>query len=373
MIDLYGNRSNETYTYRLVDWGTWQEGADLGSVVSGSVELSALSDLKASLTMSWKGEAPPRGSLVRVYYSFDDEAGEHAEFAIGTFLLSYSEATYVENRGTLASSGSADGHSVLKVLQDRILGMPLEVGAGEQPVAKAVEAMESMGLRVDVSEESGYTLSAGHVFDPTDTMLAYVNWCLTAAGYQAVFPDAYGVCRVAPYVEPSSRAVVASFADDGNSIMYPEVDESNSWRGTPNVVRAYYEDEACAMYAVARNVSGGLASLEANGMREVTRYEAVSEADGLAALEAHALKVLLDNSNEIERVKLAHPYVPIAAFDSVRIDYSDRSWSGNVQNMVVHLSPSTKCETTLRRFTSPAIVAEVEGGVLWEAEGGGAS
>lgn len=366
MIDLYGNRANETYTYRLVDWDTWQEGEDLGSVVSGSVELSAYSDLKASMKMEWRGDAPPRGSIVRVYYSFDDDAGEHAEYAIGTFLVSYTSSTYEDGGASLVSSGTADGYSVLKVLKDRLLGMPVSVDAGEQPVAKAVEAMQSVGLRVNVAEESSYALSSGHTFEPSDSMLAYVNWCLTAAGYQAVSPDAYGICQVAPYMEPSRRAVVASFADDENSIMYPEVGEDNDWRGTPNVVRVYYEDESIAMYAAARNVSGSLSSLASNGMREITRYESVSEAEDLAALEAHALKVLLDNSNEIERVKFAHPYVPITAFDAVRIDYSDRSWSGNVQNMSVRLSPSTKCETTLRRFVSPAIVTEVEGGILWE-------
>ena len=29
-MNLLGNRADETYTYRRVDWNTWQEGTDLG-------------------------------------------------------------------------------------------------------------------------------------------------------------------------------------------------------------------------------------------------------------------------------------------------------------------------------------------------------
>lgn len=366
-MNLLGNRADETYTYRRVDWQTWQEGTDLGDVVSGSIELGAFTDLKATCSFSFMGqEAPEQDSLIRIYYSFKDEEGEVAEFMLGTFLIAYSTVTQVEDR----LSGTADGYSVLKVLNDRKYGMPFTVNAGELPVSKAVALMEGLGLRVNVGEESSYALQADHTFDPDDSYLAIVNWLLTSADYMAVSPDASGICQVRKAT--TSRSPVATFEDDEQSIMYPEVSTENDWQSTPNVVRAYYEDDTCAIYATAKNMSGSKASLDNRGNRELTLYESVSELDGadgaskLVNLKAYALNKLLDNSGEIERVSLSHPYVPILPNDAIQVRYGDFDWVGNVTNMRVSLAPSTKCDTETRRLVSPTIQTDVDGGILWE-------
>ena len=366
-MNLLGNRANETYTYRRVDWQTWQEGADLGNVTGGSIELGAFTDLKATCSFTFQGgEAPAQDSLVRIYYSFTDEAGERAEFMLGTFLIAYATVTQTDDR----VSGTCDGYSVLKVLNDRKYGMPFTVAAGEQPVAKAVALMESVGLRVEVGEESSYTLANDHTFEPDDSYLTIVNWCLTAADYAAVSPDASGVCQIA---KPSAHGVVAELADDAESIMYPAVSTENDWQDTPNVVRAYYEDDTVAMYAVAKNMSGSKASLDNRGGRELTLYESVSELDGathsdmLDNLVAFASQKLLDNSGEIERVSLSHPYIPLLPNDGITVKYGTVDWQGNVTNMRVNLAPATKCDTETRRLTAPSITVDAtDNGILWE-------
>lgn len=366
-MNLLGNRADETYTYRRVDWSTWHEGADLGDVVSGSIELGAFTDLKAACSFSFMGqEAPEQDGLIRIYYSFKDDAGEAAEFMLGTFLIGFSTVTRMEDR----LSGNADGYSVLKVLSDRKYGMPFTVAAGEYPIAKAVALMEGLGLRVNVGEESSYQLTSDHTFDPDDSYLTIVNWLLTSADYMAVSPDAAGICQVRK--ANASRQPVATFEDDENSIMYPEVSTENDWQSTPNVVRAYYEDDTCALWAAASNLSGSKASLDNRGNRELTLYESVSELDGadgaskLVNLKAYALNKLLDNSGEIERVSLSHPYVPILPNDAVKVVYGDFEWVGNVTNLRVSLAPSTKCETETRRLTAPTIQTVIDGGILWE-------
>ena len=95
MIDLFGNRANETYTYRRVSWPGFTEGADLGNVTAGSVELSAFSDLKATCSFQYEGGTEPStNDMVRIYYSFDDDNNEHGEFCIGTFFIGYSDTAY---------------------------------------------------------------------------------------------------------------------------------------------------------------------------------------------------------------------------------------------------------------------------------------
>lgn len=366
-VDLLSNRTNETYTYRRVDWSTWQEGQDLGDVVSGSIELGAFTDLKATCSFSFVGtEAPEQDSLIRIYYGFTDDQGEVAEFMLGTFLIGYSTVSRVEDR----LSGTADGYSVLKVLSDKKYGMPFTVAAGEQPIAKAVSLMEGLGLRVEVGEESSYQLTSDHTFDPDDSYLTIVNWLLTSADYMAVTPDARGVCQVRK--ANANRAPVATFEDDDHSIMYPEVSTENDWQSTPNVVRAYYETDECAIWATASNVSGSKASLDNRGNRELTLYESVSELDGedaaakLANLQTFATNKLLDNSGEIERVSLSHPYVPLTPNDAITVKYGDFDWTGNVTNLRINLMPSTKCDTETRRLVAPTVTVEVDGGVLWE-------
>lgn len=364
---LTGNRADETYTYRRVEWGTWDEGADLGNVTGGSIELGAFTDLKATCTFAFQGgEAPEQDSLVRVYYSFTDEDGERAYFMLGTFLVTYATVTHTDDR----VSGTCDGYSVLKVLADRKCGMPYTVAAGTYPVSAAKALIESLCLRAVQGDESTYQLASDHTFEPDDSYLTVVNWLLTSAGFAAVTPSAAGECVLQ---RAGAHGVRFAFDAGENSIMYPSVTTEDDWQSTPNVVRAYYEDDTCAVYAVAKNVSGSKASLDNRGNRELTLYESVSELDGadatakLANLVTYATQKLQDNSGEIERVTLAHPYVELSPNDGITVEYGDLSWQGNVTNMKISLAPSTKCETETRRLTAPTITVDsTEQGVLWE-------
>lgn len=378
-MNLLGNRANETYTYRRVDWDTWQEGADLGNVTSGSVELSALSDLKATCSFSFiGGEAPEQDSLVRIYYSFTDDYGETKQYTVGTFIVCYSSTTNIADYrsgqdDSMYVSGSANGYSVLKVLKDRCAGMPLTIKAGSNAVEVAKSYISDLcGLRVDY-QPSTYTLVSDHTFEPDDSYLAIVNWLLSTAGYASVSPSKDGVCQMFPSIEPTKRGTKFTFTNDDQSIMYPEVVEENDWQDTPNVARLYYETDELAIWASASNVSGSKASLESRGGRELTIYEDVSELEGgtpaqmLSNMKDMALRKLVDNSSEIEHVKLSHPYIDLFPNDAIEIDYSGKKWSGNVTNVSVSLQPSTKCDTEIRRFIGNDIVYETDGAVIWEA------
>ena len=370
---LTGNRANETYTYRRVTWPDFAEGQDLGNVTSGSVELSAFSDLKATCQFAFDGgEEPGTQDLIRIYYSFDDDANEHAEYCIGTFFVGYANTSQRADGDHLIASGTVDGWSVLKVLQDVKLGYALTISAGVYAIQKAVDIITGLGLQVNASASS-YQLSSDHTFEPDDTMLTVVNWLCTTADFQAPYPDAFGVVQVAPYVDPSERATVATFKDGEDSIMYPVVSIENDWQSIPNVYKLYYSTDEIALHAEARNVSGSKASLDARGGRELVEVDGVSELAGAdsdamkANLESMAATKLLNNSQEIERVQLSHPYIPLVANDAVSVEYADKAWSGSVQNMRISLAPSTKCDTTLRRFVPSSITVTTSSTVDWSA------
>ena len=373
-----GNRAKEQYAYRRVKWnpGEADHFAELesyGNITSGTVELSAFTDTKATCSFEFEGGTPPDTTdLVRIYYSFVDDDGNAYETAIGTFFVSYGDVAYARDGQTLMERGSADGSSVLSSLIERKLGAPYTIAASTDCVDAAVALVEGFGLPTNSPSSPGVVTTAAHTFEPDDSWLTVVNWLLTSANYQAAYPDPYGNVMMVPYVDPESRAIIATFRDDEHSIMLPEVEMANDWMDTPNVVRVYYETDDECLAASASLTSGARASLAGRGGREVTYVESVDElagatqADRITALKAYARQRLIDQSAEIEKVTLTHAYLDgITPNDAVAIEYSGMTWRGNVTNMHVTLSPSTQCQTSLRRFVSNSLTITTTGGAVW--------
>lgn len=373
-----GNRANERYSYRRVKWspgnaGHFGELESYGNITSGSVELAAFTDTKASCSFSFEGGTPPDTTdLVRVYYSFTDDDGETAETPIGTFFVTYGDVSYTRDGDTLKESGSADGSSVLSALIDRRLGAPYTVDSGTDCVNAAVTLVEGFGLPTNHPDSPGILTTSAHTFEPDDSWLTVINWLLTSANYQAAYPDPYGNVMMVPYVDPEARAISYTFRDDRRSIMRPDVSMANDWRETPNVARLYYSTDDECIAASASMVSGARASLAGRGGREVTLVESVDElegatqADRLTNLKAMARQRLIDQSAEIEKVTLTHAYIDgIVPNSAISIEYSDMTWKGNVTNMQIDLSPSTQCQTQLRRFVPNSLTITTDGGILW--------
>lgn len=375
--DWHGNRSNERFTYKRVKWAPGQVGhfgemESYGFITKGSVELAAYTDLKASASFEFEGGTPPDTTdLVRIYYSFDDDNGRHAETAIGTFFVSYGDIEYAH--GTQAvQRGSVTGVSTLSVLLNKQVGFPYTVPAGVDCVDMANYIVEGLGLPTNSPDSPGTLTQTSHVFEPDDSYITVVNWLLTSANYQAVWPDAFGTVMIVPYVDPEARAVVESFADDGESVMLPVVSVENDWSETPNVVRLCYQSDDECLIASASMLSGSRVSLAARGNREVTLYEQVDElggetqADRISNLEQMARKKLINNTSEIEKVGMTHAFLPsIRPNDAIEIQYADMTWKGNVTNMDIDLETSIPCQTKIRRFVPNSLVIETDGEAIW--------
>ena len=362
------SRTGERFIFRRVSWPGLTEVGTYDQFTGGSVDYGAYTALKASGSFDYRGDAPDTTDLIRVYYTFADEDGNTHNDCLGTFLVGYDTTRYSPDGTTLLAGGTVTGYSTLKVLSDRLLGLPMAVAAGTDPIAAAVSIIQGESLPCNYPAGTSYTLTASHTFEPSDSLLTVVNWLLSncSTQFQAAWPDAMGTVQVQPYREPTTRTPVWTFADNEQSIMLPEVDASNEWMEAPNVVRLYFEDESVAMWASAKNKSGSRASLASRGGRETTYYEQVDEVADLSALTALAVTRLKDRSSEIERVSLTHAYVPLSAGDAVAVRYADRTWTGTVQSMHIDLSPAAQTTTQLRRFVSAALTIETDSGKLWE-------
>lgn len=356
MANWYGNRHDETYTFRRVSWGTWQEHETYDYITAGNIESAMDSELKVTASFSFEGYVLPEVSdLIRVYYSFIDDRSEAVQVPLATLFISYADLTYTDTTKGIKAEGTLEGSSVLSVLMEQKIGVPKTIPKNANAVYEAEQLMRGVGLQT-LAQPSAYSLSVDHTFDAGTDLLDMVNWLLKAAGYKEAYPDANGIVQLQPSYVTGSEAVV--FANNDQSIMYPQILRTNDWQKTPNVVRLVYNNDEACIAAYAQNVSGSRASLDSRGGREITYFEEVSDLSGISkanTLKEMAEKELRERSADIEYVKIEHAYVPIAIYDPVEISYSDLSWAGTADNINISLSPAAKTQTRIKRILTENI------------------
>lgn len=367
--------AHERYVFRRVKWPSWEEGEDWPQITGGEVELSAFSDLKVTGSLSFEGaEVPDDNDLVRIYYGHADSSGAETFAPLATLLFSAPQPEY----DGMTVSGTLDCQSTLAILAAKSYGAPFTVTAGTKAVQKAMELVESLGLRVNNPDKSAYVLGSDHTFSADEAnYLSIVNWLLDAAGYASAWVDAFGNVQMTPYVEPLERPISITLADDENSILYPELSKRSDYSDTPNVVRLIYETDAETLVASAANVDPDSRASLSVRKYEVTFSESVSELPGettaarLESLKALAKQKLVDKSSGIEYVDGKCQYRDgLEPNNAVRIDYvrAGIDWSGAITNVGVKLELGMPADFSARRFLRSGFKIETAGEILWQAE-----
>ena len=363
---IYDGYRREEFTFRRVTWPGFREAEDYRMFTGGSLSLSALSELRAQGSLDFAGDSlPDEHDLVRVYYNFTDEKGESGQFALGTFFLSVGDPTL--NGSEI--SGSVDLESVLRVAQKGMYGRYYTVKSGTNAVAKAVEIVESLGLKTN-KPASSYTLAKDVVYEPDQCWMDIVNDLLGMAGYASAWPDAYGTVQMAPYVEPTERDPSWLFDDGARSIMLPEVVVTDNTDDTVNAVRLVYQDEEESLWASAvNNDPNSEASIACKGY-EVTYQETINElagdtqAERLENLKAKARQMIMDKSAGVEHVKWKHPWLPLIPNDAVGIDYliASLNWRGAIVSQEIEIGDHCEVESDARRFVRSGFEITEDGG-----------
>lgn len=375
MTGKWSGWAHERYVFRRVKWPSWEEGEDWSQITGGEVEFSAFSDLKVTGSLSFEGaEVPDDNDLVRIYYGYSSSSGESKLLPLATMLFSAPQPAY----DGVTVSGTLDCQSVLAVISSRSYGAPFTVAAGTLAVQKAMELVESLGLRVNNPDKSAYALSSDHTFSQNEAnYLSIVNWLLDAAGYASVWVDAFGVVQMTPYVEPTERPISITLADDEDSILYPEISRRSDYAETPNVVRLSYENASESLIASASNVDLSSRSSLAVRKYEITHSEVISELTGesvaerLENLKALALQKLIDKSSNIEYVDGKCQYHEgLEPNNAIWVDYvrAGFDWTGALTNVSVKLELGMPASFSARRFIRTGFKTEVSGEILWQTE-----
>lgn len=347
------------------------EAEDYWQVTGGSAKDSAFTDLKSTGSIEYKGATVPDGNdAVRVYYGFTDSTGERYEEPVITGFLDLGDT---QHEGALVT-GSADISGMLVVLSDTGPGCPLTLAAGTSAVDEAARIAKSLHLRVS-SAPSSYKLGKAHTFDVDSTWLEIVNWLLTVADFSSAYTDAWGTVQMQPYVEPTERTPSWTFRDDETSFFKPGVKTSDNRADTPNVVRLWYEDDTCGLFAEARNDDPRSQSSTVVRGREKLLCETVEELSGdttatmLESLKSEAVKRLRDNSTRIEYVDVPCLFAPIQINDAVELDYTAAGLAtiGSATSRDVEFSRGAPTTVRTRRMLRPDFSAKSSGRVAWSA------
>lgn len=362
---IYDSHRDESWSFRKVSWPGFEELDDFDMFTEGTVELSALSDLRAAGSLAFAGKKPDKSRLVRIYYTFTDPAGQTNTSALGTFFLSMADPVH---EGEMVS-GTANLESTLRVALLAGYGRPYTVKEGTNAVAKAVEILESLKLKTN-KPSSSFKLSRDVTYEATDSWLTIVNDLLARAGYASCWPDAYGTIQMAPYVEPEERAASWTFRDDERSIMLPQVGMTDNATEIKNVVCLTYQDEDVSIWAKSSNVDpASEASVSSRGY-EISLSETVDELSGatsaakLAELKSIARRRLVEQSSAIEYVSLGFPWVPLSPNDAIEVDYltANLQWRGALTDMIVQVGGHAAVDGKARRFVRPGFLTKEEGG-----------
>jgi len=225
---------------------------------------------------------------VRPYMTLTSAAGSFRA-DLGVFVLSTPSTTSGEDLKTW----DVEGYDLLEVLSHPH-GATYFVASGVSYLAAVASLCSVQGLTfVGQAAGDAPTLPSDRLWpiDPDTTTLNIINDLLSAAGYGAIYSDASGTLRAAPYQSPADRPVEWTYdADDESTVVGPVRELVADYFEAPNRWVFIVDDpewgnptEGAGIYTVI-NQSDGLTSIDARG-RTINRVER-REAANQGALES---------------------------------------------------------------------------------------
>lgn len=350
MIDWTKANRTTGFRYVRVQWPTFRELGEIENVESCEIEEDVLTSLKVTGSIDYAITEDMGDDLVRIYS--DSVHGTEAETVChATLFVSTPSATVSPTLKT----GTGNMYSTLLVLQDDAPENTFVAEAGSNPVLLAKQIAESHGLSV-VATPSSYTLQNPRSYDDDKyDWLGVVNDLLDVAGYSSARVDAYGNVVLAPYENPSSKAPAAVMSDTVESVSAPEFEYEIDAYSIPNVVKvtcSNANNEPMVSIAVNDDPENKLSTVSRG--RRIVRRETVSEIESQEALDAKAKELLLSSMIVVEKVEIAHAWLPFDVGDAISLDYRK---AGMVMKLATVKRTTTMtadlaCVTTARKFVN---------------------
>lgn len=329
-----------SFRYELLD-STNIKLRDLDNVLGGSVANNSLADIKRTAKFAIRDGAlidylsnriKPWVRLHLEPYGADD----WVEWPQGVFLLSTPSRT-VDQVGVVVRDVA--GYDALQVFADDLIDTRYTLAAGASYTSAVSTLLGSISKNVAASAAVAVT---AREWEPGTSKLKIINEMLTAINYESLSFDEDGVAQVQPYRAPSTRAVEYTYADDADSVIVPQVEQTLDLFVIPNkwVLVVSDPDRAALTGTYTNNDPSSPTSTIRRG-RTIVDFRTEQDAPDQASLDAKAARLAFEASQVYEAIDFDTAIMPFHStidvyqlvYSRLAIDakYSEHAWSFPLQ------------------------------------------
>lgn len=333
----YGTR-RFTFRYELLD-STNTLIRQLDNVQAASVSQNWLADIKrtASFTLRDTGLIDYLSNRIKPYIRLllpPYGTNDWVEWPQGVFLLS-TPSRSADEAGIVTRD--VDGYDLLQIFNDDLVSTRYTLAAGTKYTDAVLALLTTGGVQKNVAP-SPLTAVTAREWEPGTSKLKIINEMLTAINYNSLSFDEDGVAVASVYVSPQSRAAEYTYADNDDSVMLPEVDQTldlftvaNNWvlvvsdPDRPAVVGSYTNSDPSSPTSTVRRA------------RTITDFRTEQDAPDQASLNAQAARLAFEASQVYEAIDFETGLMPMHSGNDVyqltyarlAVDakYAEHSWS----------------------------------------------
>jgi hypothetical protein len=324
-----------TFRYELLDSDNAKLD-DLANVEAASVEQNWLADIKRTATFRLtevdyidylSDRIKPWVRLHLAPYGADD----WVEWAQGVFLLS----TPTRKASPVAHvSRDVDGYDLLQVLADDMVADRYVVVAGTA-YTTAVLALLPSAANV---QASATTVPTDIEWEPGTSKLRIVNDLLGTINYESISVDEHGIYQVRDYTPPSQRAPEYVYAEDHESLLFPDAEQTLDLFSVANHwVRVVSQPDRDPLVSEYTNTDPGSLTSTIRRDRTITDFATVTDAADQTTLDAMVERIAFEASQVYEAIDFRTGLMPIHSGNDVyrirhtalAVDdvYAEHTWS----------------------------------------------
>lgn len=307
----------------------------LSSVFRGSVSNNSLADIKRTARFSVLDDSTINygSDRIKPYARLGMDNGGFVEWPLGVFLLATPSRALVSANYV---SREVEAYDQLLILAQDGLSDRLSYAAGTLYTAALSAIGASRGFALNVTP-SPLVMPAATEWEPGVSYLRVVNDLLAAINYESALFDENGVFVCRPYVAPSVRGSVYTYASDAVSVLSGDVGQTIDYFSVPNrwtIVKS--EADQGVLISTYTNTSPTSPTSTVNRGRIITDFRTEQDAANQSTLDAKAARLAFEASQIFEKVvfsTMAMPFHGTADVLTLQLSeltiaskYSEQSW-----------------------------------------------
>lgn len=362
---LTWHRTDEAWTWQLVDRATGRHVGELDGVEDGQLTFNVNAQTRGTGSLTWSGwldDMPDwRNTRVQPTYTTTLAGGARITWPMGVYMCASPSIT-----ATSTIPGAFGLVEARVSLYD--LTLPLRraklsnysgVNAGRNVVDHVRLLLDTQAPSVQHAiEDNDAVLRSPMTWDPDTPWLTVINALLDAAGMFGLWADEMGRLRSSAYVRPQDRPEIWSFTEGTTAVHEETITHDRDDFEVPNRVTAISraDEDVPALRKVVRLDDYDPThphSFAVTG-EWVDRVETDVEAADIDVLTQRAERWLQAGLSVASTVTLTHAPIPLTPLDRVSVSSAGIEVpAGTVQTIEIPCTPGEDWTTTIREVATP--------------------